>query len=282
MDGMRNGDQNILSSQVYEQGYIVSPIQMDMNMHMLGAMHAVSDKVTLMAMISYLKNDLNLRAMIPKGMSRNFSIISSGFEDIKLSALYQILNQNQQEFQGIVGVSLPTGAINENDTNPMSAPNEVILPYPMQIGSGTVDGILGLTYLGQNACISWGNQFKTTLRFGDNQNKYRLGNSYSLNNWFAFKAADWLSFSARVEGKIIGKIRGNNPDLNPMMVTTADPDNSGGKFVNSAIGFNTLIPGGSLRDVRLAFEFGYPLYQNLNGLQLKHKENITIGLQYAF
>lgn len=58
-----------------------------------------------------------------------------------------------------------------------------------------------------------------------------------------------------------------------MMVITADNN-------NSVIGINTYISKGTLKNLR--FEFGYPLYQDLNGIQLKTKETLTLGTQYSF
>lgn len=37
----------------------------------------------------------------------------------------------------------------------------------------------------------------------------------------------------------------------------------------------------TLKNLRFGFEFGYPLYQDLNGVQLKNKETLTLGLQYG-
>lgn len=91
-----------------------------------------------------------------------------------------------------------------------------------------------------------------------------------------------MSFSARIEGLSVDKIRGSDLSLNPDMVSTADTNNSGGTHINSGIGVNTYISKGSLKNLRFGFEFGYPLYQNLNGIQLKMKETITLGAQYLF
>ena len=65
------------------------------------------------------------------------------------------------------------------------------------------------------------------------------------------------------------------------MVTTADTNNSGGTYINSGLGFNILIPKGQLKNVRFGLEYSRPIYQKLNGIQLKRKEAITFGLQYA-
>ncbi|WP_215731634.1 hypothetical protein [Bizionia saleffrena] len=157
----------------------------------------------------------------------------------------------------------------------------MVLPYAMQMGSGTFDAELGLTFLIQNDMVSFGSQLNTVIRMADNSNNYTPGNSYSLNNWFAVNATNWLSFSARVEGMLVEQIKGSNSDLNPMMIITADTYNSGGTFINSGLGFNLLVPSGTFKDFRLGFEYAIPVLQNVNGIQLQTNETITLGLQYA-
>ncbi|OSY87168.1 alpha amylase, catalytic subdomain protein [Tenacibaculum holothuriorum] len=281
MKGLLQGDNAISNLATHQKGYMVTPLSMPMKMHMLGAMYAPSDKITLIAMVNYIQNDMALQMRMPNGMTRAFSTSSSGLGDIKLGMLYKFINKNKESLHANVGISIPTGELNAKDVTPMSAPNKIQLPYPMQIGSGTYDADLGLTYLGQAETFSWGSQLKGTYRFGKNSYDYSLGNRYSLNSWFAVKTHQWLSFSARLEGLIVSPINGKNPNLNPMMVTTANTENSGGKFINGGLGFSVYAFKGSLKNLRFGFEFSTPLYQNLNGIQLKNKETITAGLQYS-
>ncbi|WP_394748403.1 transporter family protein [Spongiimicrobium salis] len=258
--------------------YRVTPTQMPMDMHMVGTMYAISDNITLTAMFNYISKKMDHVTR----MGGTFRTEASGFGDIKIGALYQFFNKNRQTLHGQIGISIPTGSVTEGDVTPASAPNATVLPYPMQIGSGTLDPILGITYLGQNNLLSWGSQLQSTFRFGENERDFRYGNRYSWNNWLGIKALSWLSFSARVEGLIVEGIQGIDPNLIPTMVITADTANSGGTYINSGIGFNTYLPNGALKNLRFGFEFGYPIYQDLNGIQLKNKENFTIGAQYSF
>ncbi|MGB5821793.1 MAG: transporter [Saonia sp.] len=258
--------------------YMVTPTRMPMNMHMLGAMYALSDKITLIAMGNYISMEMDHITR----MGGTFTTEASGIGDIQISGLYQFFNTNRQSIHGQLGFSIPTGSVTESDVTPASAPNETELPYPMQLGSGTFDTRLGLTYLGQADFISWGSQLNGLFRFGENERDFRYGNRYSLNNWLGVKTTDWLSFSVRVEGLIVEEIEGADPNLNPMMVITADTNNSGGTYINSGVGLNTYIPNGALKNLRLGFEFGFPLYQDLNGIQLKNKETLSFGAQYSF
>ncbi|MDG3582596.1 transporter [Galbibacter pacificus] len=257
--------------------YMVTPKNMPMNMHMLGIMYAPSNKITLMAMANYQSQEMELQ----NRMGNEFNTASSGFGDLKISVLYTFFNKNRQKLHAQVGFSFPTGSINQEDVTPMSAPNKTILPYPMQIGSGTLDANLGLTYLKEWDKLSFGSQLMGIFRTGENSNDYLLGNEYSINNWMAVPVNSWLSFSGRVKWAAVEKIHGANPDLNPMMVVTADTANSGKTYAEAGLGFNLYAFKGSLKDVRFGFEATLPIYQNMNGIQLKNQETLTFGLQYS-
>ena len=121
--------------------YMVAPQSMDMTMHMLGFMYAPSDRLTLMAMVNYASNHMDLtkrmQGHMGMAMDTDFSTESSGIGNINISALVQLLNENKQTLHAEFGVGIPTGSIDEKDVTAMSNGEEVILPYPMQIGSGS-------------------------------------------------------------------------------------------------------------------------------------------------
>lgn len=277
MRQLRQGTTNATIADAHAN-YMVAPLDMVMNMHMLGTMYAPSDKITLMAMANYLENDMNLQM-------RNgniFSTNTSGLGDVILSALYSIFNKNSKAMHAQLGVNIPTGSIEAMDVIPVSMGNEVQLPYPMQLGTGSFGAKLGLTYLGQCDTFSWGHQLTGMININDNDQDYKFGNQYSFNNWIAAKAGDNLSISVRLQALLIDEIDGVSPLLNPMMVTTADTVNSGGTFINSGFGLNYMITNGGLEGMRFASEISTPLYQDLNGIQLKQNYNLTLGMQYAF
>jgi len=280
MEDLKSGSDNASpSSLLIPNGgqYMVAPSNMPMDMHMLGLMFAPSSRITLSVMVNYTSMEMDHIT----AMGGQFTTESSGFGDLKLGMLYKLFSNSRNKLHSNVSISIPTGSIDNKDITPASSGNAVILPYPMQIGSGTFDTTLGLTYLAQCEAFSYGSQLTGVLRIGENSNEYRLGNLYSLNNWFAVKASNWLSFSARIEGLIVDKINGKNPVLNPNMIITADTNNSGGSYINSGLGFNLYVPNGTFKNLRFGFEYATPLLQNVNGAQLKTKETITLGLQYA-
>lgn len=257
--------------------YMVTPTKMPMKMHMLGFMYAPTEHVTLMLMTDVTNMSMDHITR----MGGMFTTKVSGIGDVSVSGLIRFFNKNKRTMHAQLGLSIPTGSISEKDVTPASAPNEVALPYPMQLGSGTFDAKLALTYLWQGETFSYGAQLQSTLRLGKNDRDFSYGDRFGLNNWLGIKATNWLSFSARVEGLILGEINGLDPNLSPGMVITADTINSGGLYLNSGLGFNIYAPNGPLKNLRFGFEFKYPLYQDLNGIQLKNKEVLTLGAQYS-
>ena len=63
-------------------------------------------------------------------------------------------------------------------------------------------------------------------------------------------------------------------------VPTKNPDLRGGTRIDALIGINYVAH--SLNDLRLAFEIGAPVYQDLNGPQLEADLLFTLGTQYTF
>lgn len=155
--------------------FLVTPTEMPMQMHMLGLMYAPTNSLTLMAMVPAVSSSMD-HITRAGGM---FTTESSGLRDVSLTALYRFATPNHQRVHANLGVSFPTGSITEMGVTPMSSPDETQLPYPMQTGSGTFDIKPGLTYLGQSDAWSWGGQASTTVRLGENDQMYRLGNIHS-------------------------------------------------------------------------------------------------------
>ena len=264
---------NRLTNEAVLTNFMVAPQQMTMTMHMVGVMHALTDRLTLMAMARYLTNNMNLRTR----MGMNFTTVGQGFGDTRVSAIYGLFTRGKQTMHFNLGVSIPTGSISERDATSMEA--DVQLPYPMQTGLGTWDVLPGLTYLGQGDHLSWGAQAMGTLRMGENDRGYSLGNQLDGTGWVAYRWNHWWSTSLRLAGSTVGTVDGRDEELNPMMVTTADPNNFGGQQLAGLLGVNFYVHEGYLYNHRLAVEAGVPLYQNLNGSQMAVQSVFTLGWQ---
>ena len=78
-----------------------------------------------------------------------------------------------------------------------------------------------------------------------------------------------------------GRIRGQDAHI-VAPVQTADPDNYGGRSLLLSAGLNFAAASGPWRGHRLALELGWPVYQDLHGLQLQQQLALTAGWQYAW
>jgi hypothetical protein len=158
-------------------------------------------------------------------------------------------------------------------------------PYDMQLGSGTWDLKPALTYsaLSDDAKWNWGTQAMYTYHTGTNSEGYSLGDSFKATSWLQRSfgpATTWLRLAYTDTGRISGRDPEIRKILDPMMgapTPDADPRNYGGQRLDGLMGIN-IVAG------RLTFgvEGGIPLYQYLNGLQLKTKWVINTGIQVMF
>lgn len=274
MKGNIEGDSAIPETTIF-QNHMATPQQMQMNMHMIGTMYAPSEKITLMLMAHYISNNMTLKTK----MGMIFSTESQGFGDIALSALVQLAQFSRKSVHATLGVSIPTGNIDQRGDTPMM--NNAQLAYPMQLGSGTWDPILGITYLGQSDDFSWGAQTKYTFRATNNSESYRLGNQFLAAGWAALKMNRYFSFSGRLRYIKTNQISGKDNDMNPMLMPLFNASNSGRNQIDAGIGINFYLSDGSLKNLRFATEILLPLKQNVNGIQMKNTALAIFGIQYA-
>jgi len=264
----------------------VVPTEMTMEMHMLGGMYAPADWLTLMLMVNYLEKDMD-HITYQGGMGTaqlgTFTTKTSGFGDTKVSGLAKLYEDERHNLHAAAGISLPTGSIDEKDDilTPMDARPRVRLPYAMQLGTGTYDLLPALTYNGHEGRFGWGAQASGEIRLGENSEDYRFGNKYALSLWGSYLWAPSFSTSLRVTGETEGDIHGIDPQI-ALPVQTADPDNYGGERIAFGLGANYVFTGGFLKGHRIEAEANLPVYQDLNGPQMKRDYAFMIGWSKSF
>jgi len=264
----------------------IVPLNMTMDMHMLGGMYAPTNWLTLMVMANYVEKDMKLvtfQGAAGTTQLGEFTTKSSGLGDTSVSGMIRLYDRDGQHAHFNVGMSLPTGSLTE--TGQILAPNgtrpTVRLPYAMQLGSGTYDFLPGLTYTGHDGRIGWGAQYSGIVRLGDNDEGYALGDVHRLTGWASYQWAPWISNSVRLAGEKVGKIDGRDSSI-AGPVQTANPAFYGGETVEVLFGLNLAGQTGWLRGQRLALELGLPVYRDLNGPQLETDYRLILGYQVAF
>jgi hypothetical protein len=202
---------------------------------------------------------------------------SNGISDLELRPSYLILQTADKRHELLLngGIGVPTGSVDEEMDG-------FRLDYCMQPGSGTVSVLPGLTYLGQTTTWIWGADFKATVRLGRNDHKYRFGSRYESRAWVMRQLASWLTVSTGLNGALWENIEGADPDLDPMMAQTTDPNLQGGKRLDASFGLTCCPPGILLKGQQFFVEGRLPIIQSLDGPQLQNSWSINVAWQWAF
>ncbi|MHB8882224.1 MAG: nitrous oxide reductase accessory protein NosL [Thermodesulfovibrionales bacterium] len=287
MDGLRDGTTNVDQGSVgfkrtTPYTYMMIPTSMTMDMHMLMLMYGITDRFTLMTMANYLSNKMEmLMDMGPmKPITREDPMRTEGFSDIELRGIYKI----NKHLTGSLGLSLPAGSISETI---VMMRKEYRAPYGMQLGSGSYDLKPAITYnaLSDDALWNWGAQALYTWHTAKNRNDWSFGDSLKVTGWLQRAlgpAATWL----RLAFSNTDRIRGQDAEIEKLIhpvtgmgapTPDADPRNYGGQRLDGAL-------GASYQRGPFSFgvEGGLPVYQKLNGLQLKTTWFLNAGLQVMF
>ncbi len=279
MKGNMNGGDKISPANITDNNYMMSPLKMDMRMHMAGVMYGVTDKLSLMAMGSFMTTKMKM----VHNMEGEDSSVSgqklSGFGDTTLNAMYGFYKDSDNRAQFNLGVSIPTGSIKKNESGSRAA-------YAMQFGSGSYELLPGLSYSGFKDSYSYGSQVNGQFRLNNNNSGYKLGDSYNTTAWVSKKLNEAFSVSSRLNYTITERTKGYYSALNTedslMMSPTNNAMYSGGRRLDFLLGTNFIVPSGIMKGHRFALEGGVPLYQKVKGIQMRNNYNITFGWQKAF
>jgi len=295
--------------------YQMVPTTMQMQMHSFGAMFAPHDSVTLMAMTSYRSNLMEMEGAHTHATGGHDHPVghqemeSAGLGDLRLSALIPLLNASNADLILNAGVSIPTGSIDVEGTH--GGDELIVLPYPMQLGSGSFELRPAVTLAGTGRSWSYGAQARAAIPLNENSRNYRLAPTVGSTLWGARKLNDWLSISLRGSFKNWGNIttstsgekleshehehrHGNSHGSHAAPTQTAqsnymsptmDPNLRGGTRGSLSAGVNLIFPnklGGILAGQRFAVEFQIPVYQDLDGPQMELDWILLAGWEYTF
>jgi len=245
---------------INDYGYLMSPTDMTMDMHMFMVMYHTS-KYMVMLMAHYMSNEMG---MIEPGTVANTydssTMKSSGIGDTILT----VQAPWRYNLGFTAGMSFPTGSIDERGPMGVTGTGDFRYPYGMQLGSGTYDVILGMDYEDSRDKLAWGADFEYTLRTGTNDNDYTLGDKAILDGWVRWKFTNTIDGKANLQYRETGKISGADPELNPQMSPATDANNYGGRRIDLGFAIKYETP----RMTSVGAEVSTPIYQNLYGPQM--------------
>ena len=112
----------------------------------------------------------------------------------------------------------------------------------------------------------------------DNSNEYTLGDTSELASWVSWKLSKDVDGTAKMKFREVGRITGQDEEMNANMSPAADASNYGGRRAD--IGFAVVYETAQMTS--LGFDFNLPVYQNLFGPQMKTEWIAGVNLGYMF
>ena len=229
--------------------------------------------------VPYIRQSTDHISIVPN--YNTFKIKTSGIGDTIVSASYKLSDSELSDWWLTVGLSIPTGSIDEEGDTPR-APGDQQLPYTMQLGSGTYDFPIELSYhaKGEHDIIV---SLSANIRSGTNDNDYRLGNNYSLAGRYKFNFSEILQPYVGLEVEYGDSIHGADTELlvdspYPYPAPITNPDLFGGIKIGARAGVSWTIS----HHYRLSLEIGKPVYQNLNGPQTREDWRSSMRISRPF
>lgn len=294
MGPLRDGTDDILSTTIVGGAtgttFPAVPRSMRQYMTMFGAAYSFSENFALMAMTNYTKNEMPME--IKKSLGQNFTMTSDGIGDFTVLGKYRAYANDDlvptSQISFLMGLSLPSGSITRKFTNnTVSGQNGTILPFKMQLGSGTVDPIFGLTYQGSRDPFWWGVNTQLEAHVYDNDQGYHRGNELRYDFYVMKQVHDRVVVHTQLNGWYEGNFS-NEPfngsangeghaNFNPagnLLSPLFDPDNYGGHKLAVSLGFQFQPIPLHVMEVTATI----PIYQDLDGPQLR--DNWMLQLSY--
>jgi hypothetical protein len=268
MKDLYNGEKKAKDATI---GSMMVPQTMQMDMHMIGAMWGISNKITLLGMLNYSNNIMSMQM---KKINQE-DMTTNGLNDIKVGAIYNIEKTKTNTFIAHTKLSIPIGSIDEKNKTGIQQ------PYGMQLGSGTYDIDLGSTYTKQFNTTSIGIQGNGTFRLGKNRNNYALGNQYKVSVWGQKNWTSTFSSNIRTTTTIQNNIRGEHKELAEMQDNILNTTKQGYTLSTIGIGANYINNTHLFQGSRFAIEYSIPIFRKTNATNFTPESTLTFGIQHV-
>ncbi len=267
-ENLQRGTQS-LSLAAVQAIYNTVPLSQSRDTHTFGVMYAPRDRFTVALMLPYIDQSLD---QLRGGVLQTDT--SAGIGDATFLLLLPFIQRGEEKTQFNISINFPTGDIRADDQNGNR------LPYAMQLGTGSWAVEWGITYTGKYRRLSWGAQIGGEYAISENALDYEVYDSYRSSGWLTGEVNDWISLSARLAWVNQANVEGADPALDPAENPMNVPSFQGGNLLGIGAGVNVLLPfaGGQ----RLSFEAVFPVYQNLDGIQLTSDIHFIAGWQWLF
>lgn len=278
-------DTTIGATTVHEK-YRIVPSSMDVTSHMFHMMYGVTDWANIAIMATYLSKSMTMTTFLGTSGTNVLGQSTSateGFGDTSVASTIRLYQDGMHHLHLNAGLSLPTGSNTETVTmlSPMKTFMTSRASYGMQLGTGTVDVLPGLTYTGHLAQWNWGAAYRGRIAMNDNAEGYNYGPQHELDGWGGYAVIPGVTLTGRTVWSIQGRIHGADSRISGVMQGT-NPAFYGGTRVDMLGGVALSGAPIGYNNVHLALEGGAPITQDLNGPQLGRNWQFNLAFSAGF
>jgi hypothetical protein len=274
--GLRFGTDNVLETEVLNLGFTFVPLERTTDSHRVVAGLGLTEQLSVVGSVAWIEKNRTTA-----NDSTIFFNETSGISDVTADALWEFYREGPYRAHLQGGVVIPTGSFDERGDFGFDV--DAILPYEMQIGSGSFAVTPGITGQVQNDVGSVGMQVRGIFYLGENDRGWRPGTAIDARLWTQYAFNSVVSASAGIRAAHRAAIQGADPDLE----TFRDPGDLALSFANERVdlplGLNVRLPGtGPLAGKRLSFEAIWTVHEESDGPILADDWGFIIGLQSQF
>ncbi len=235
--------------------------------------YGITDRFTTIITASIIQKHLSALTFL--GETSGWPLGSSytgtkGFSDLTTSGVYKIYEDKNNRVQISSGFAYPVSPDTQNIQliQPDGSYSNERAFYSLQPGSRTFDYLPGVVYVAQWADWSWGISYRGRIPLINNPQGWRFGNLHEFNSWVGYNLGQNISSTIRLSNTLQGAIHGHDPQISGASVPT-NPNFYGG-FLTEIFG-GLGIDGGMIghQELSIEIESGVPLYQDLNGPQIR-------------
>ena len=236
----------------------------------LTGVHAVTGDLTLGLTLPIVQKDLQFKTTTGK----TSQVTSSGLGDLSLVGVYRFYRRDipraTTQFSLLAGFKAPTGSTSQRDRNApaLTGTASKRLPRPLQPGSGSWDGIVGIAGFQNLDQLSFYGSVQGKINSEDDN--FRFGNNlhYDFTVDYVTLPERNLFFVLEFNGISAGRNEENGRNVR----------NSGGHTLFISPGIEYL----PLPYLILESSVQIPIVQDLNGKQPEKRVSLVFGVRYLF
>ncbi len=274
-DGLRDSRKNLTSADTFARGYSIAPTNLLDQRFELEAIFGFNRRLDLYMVLPYTAREMDQDL----SLGGQTTIESSGLDDVQIGGVFRSHEKGPTRLSFMAGVSIPTGQVDVTDD--YAGASGTILPYPMQLGTGTFDLLPGVMLESRLSGMRVGARASGRIHLeGAHDEGWFRSNSMRLDLWASKKIAKDLRSSLRAEANWWGDLHGAHADMVPLRNPLEDALRQGGSRVT--------LYGGLSKDLnsegnsRLELEIGMPVEEWLDGPALSQDWTVVFGWRLRF